>query len=49
MPDLVKIKEEWSKIKGIYLSNIMAALKMISPKGLVSLSKFEELLTGLGI
>lgn len=33
----------------MYLPNIMSALKTIAPKGLVTLSKFSELILGLGI
>jgi hypothetical protein len=43
------IRQEWKKIKSIYLSNIVTALNTIAPKGLVTLTKFSELIVGLGI
>jgi NADH:ubiquinone oxidoreductase subunit H len=49
LPDMVRVKDEWGKLKSIYLSNIVTALKTIAPKGLVSLKKLVELLVGLGI
>ena len=29
--------EEWNKIKSIYLVNLMTALRMLAPKGAISL------------
>lgn len=49
LPDTARVKDEWSKLKTIYLSNIVTALKTIAPKGIVTLKKFSELLVGLGI
>lgn len=49
LPDKDKIKEEWLKIKNIYIVNLMTALRMLAPKGVISLEKFIELLVGLGI
>ena len=49
LPDLQIMKEEWEKIKKVYMTNLMTALRMIAPKGIISLEKFTELLVGLGI
>lgn len=40
---------EWEKLKRIYLTNIMTALRTLNPKGKISLEKIMELFLGLGI
>ena len=40
---------DWDKIKKVYLTNIMTALRTLNPKGKIPLQNFIELITGLGI
>ena len=49
LPHIEVIEEEWKKVASIYKGNITAALKTIAPKGIITVDKFLELITGLGI
>lgn len=41
LPELDSTRKEWLKIRGIYLTNLMAALHTLAPRGAISLEKYN--------